>query len=160
MKLNRLSALRLLKFVYLKSRRIRDNPHRVALGFALGIFIGVMPAVGPLAAWFIASFLRINRISAILGSLISNTWVTFITFILSLKIGSWIFGLDWHSLYGEVKVLLKDFHFRYLLDSIIISKIMPLILGYIVISLIFAFIGYVIIFIIFSLHRKGSKLTK
>lgn len=54
--------------------RIRGNPREIALGFALGIFIGMSPSMGlqmPMVV-FIAALLKWNKISSVLGVWITN----------------------------------------------------------------------------------------
>jgi uncharacterized protein (DUF2062 family) len=88
---------RLAKVVYLKLFRINDSPLKIALGFGLGVFIGVMPGVGPVIALLLAFLFRVNRASALLGSILFNTWVGLIALLLAIKIGSypdrhWLFN--------------------------------------------------------------------
>jgi hypothetical protein len=54
--------------------RIHGTPREVALGFALGIFISLTPTFGiqMLIAFLLATFLKWNRISAIIGVFLSN----------------------------------------------------------------------------------------
>jgi len=53
--------------------KIRGNPHQIAMGVSLGVFIGVLPiGLQAISAIFIASLLKWNKISAALGTLITN----------------------------------------------------------------------------------------
>src|SRR4030066_2169369 len=72
-----------------------DSVHD-ALGFALGVFLGVFPTFGlgiPLAL-FLASIFRWNRVSAVLGSLVMNPLTTPFFWPLSGTLGAAIFGTD------------------------------------------------------------------
>lgn len=42
--------LRLLKLIYIKLFRINDTPQKIAQGFGLGVFLGILPGTGPIAA--------------------------------------------------------------------------------------------------------------
>jgi uncharacterized protein len=84
---------RFFKFIYIKLFRIHDTPQRIALGFGLGVFTGILPGAGPIAAIFLALLFHANRASALLGSLITNTWLSVLTFSLSVRIGLGIMGL-------------------------------------------------------------------
>lgn len=53
-KLNRIA--RLFKIVYFKLHRINDSPMKIAAGFGLGVFVGVMPGMGPVVAFALAFF--------------------------------------------------------------------------------------------------------
>lgn len=54
--------------------KIRGNPHEIALGFALGLFVGMTPLLGihTAIAVFFASCLKWNKISAAAAVWISN----------------------------------------------------------------------------------------
>ncbi|PID74110.1 MAG: hypothetical protein CSB33_00345 [Desulfobacterales bacterium] len=59
---------------YKRFVRIRGNPHEIALGFALGIFVGMSPTMGiqMAIAVFLASLLGWNKLTAAAGCWISN----------------------------------------------------------------------------------------
>ncbi|MFO7559958.1 MAG: DUF2062 domain-containing protein [Desulfobacterales bacterium] len=63
-----------LQKAYERFLKIRGNPHEIALGFALGLFVGVAPCMGiqTVIAVFLASLLKWNKISAAVGVWISN----------------------------------------------------------------------------------------
>src|SRR3972149_4209447 len=69
---------RTFRYIYLRLVRVGGDPVHIALGFALGVFLGVFPTFGlgiPLSLLF-ASMFRWNRVSAILGSLVMNLLAT------------------------------------------------------------------------------------
>lgn len=82
--------LRTFKYLYLKLFRTNDTPQRIAFGLGIGVFLGIMPGAGPLAALIAATFLRANRAAAIAGAFLTNTWTSFLIFILSVKVGAGI----------------------------------------------------------------------
>ena len=135
---------RFFKFVYLKIFRINDSPQKIALGFGLGVFLGILPGTGPIASLFLAILLRLNRASALLGCILTNTWISIVSFALSIKLGSWIMGLDWHSVQNDWMQLLKDFHWRNLFQSSFMDIALPVILGFIIVSLCWGILGYII----------------
>lgn len=63
-----------LKSTYERFIKIRGNPRKIALGFALGIFIGLTPSMGFQmgVAVFLAALLKWNKISAATGVWITN----------------------------------------------------------------------------------------
>lgn len=73
---------------------IRDDPKKIAYGFALGTFLGFMPIIGLQAAIavIIASLLKWNRISA--GIAVFNTNVVTGPFVFGLSYitGSYVLG--------------------------------------------------------------------
>jgi uncharacterized protein (DUF2062 family) len=86
---------RFLKFIYIKLFRINDSLQRIALGFVLGVFLGVMPVTGPTDTLLLALLFRLNRASALLGCFLTNTWTTILTFLLAIKTGFYIMGVGY-----------------------------------------------------------------
>jgi hypothetical protein len=132
------NILRFLKLIYIKLFRIHDTPQRIALGVGIGIFLGIMPGTGPIAAVFMALALRVNRAAALLGSLLTNTWLSILTFFLSIKIGSGIMGLDWQDVHREKIVL-------------------PVIIGYLVVGFCLGLIAYLVTLFIITQIRHENK---
>jgi uncharacterized protein (DUF2062 family) len=76
--------------------RVGGDPVHVALGFALGVFLGVFPTFGigiPLSI-LLASVFRWNRVSAVLGSLVMNPLTTPFFWTLSGTLGAAIFRVN------------------------------------------------------------------
>jgi len=69
-----------------------------------------MPGTGPIAALFLAWILRVNRAAALLGGLLTNTWLSIAIFLLSIKAGSAIMGTNWQDVRQNWLLFLKDFH--------------------------------------------------
>src|SRR4030066_2416235 len=87
---------RIFRYIYLRLVRGGGDPVHIALGFALGVFLGVFPTFGlgiPLAL-LLASMFRWNRVSAILGSLVMNPLTTPFFWTLSGTLGAALFGPD------------------------------------------------------------------
>ena len=150
--------IRFLKVLYLKMFRINDTPQRVALGFGLGVFIGILPGTGPLAALVLATLFRINKAAALLGSILTNTWLSLITIVLSIKIGASIMGLEWHEVYNTWKQLLQHFHWKQLLDTQILQLMLPVLTGYLILSFCLALVVYSgALFILLFLKRRRNE---
>ena len=150
--------IRFLKFLYLKMFRINDTPQRVAMGFGLGVFVGILPGTGPLAALILAALFRINKAAALLGSILTNTWLSLITIVLSIKIGASIMGLEWHAVYNTWKQLLKNFHWNQLLDSSVLQLLLPILTGYLILSFCLALVVYSgALFILLFLKRRRNE---
>lgn len=131
--------MRWLKLIYLKLFRINDSPQKIAIGLGLGVFFGVMPGMGLLAALFFAFIFRVNRAAALLGSILTNTWLSIPVFVLAVKTGTLITGISY-----------KDFGKSWL-------GIASVIIGYIAVSLCIGILAYLAAFIII-LGRQVRKL--
>ena len=128
--------------------KINDTPQKIALGFGLGMFAGILPGTGPVAAIFLAVIFRANRASALLGSLLTNTWLSVVTFLLSIKLGSAILGLNWHNVRQEWFAFFKGFHWSALFKLSILKAILPVVIGYILVAFCFGLLAYLISLII------------
>ena len=115
---------RFFKFLYLKLFRINDTPQRIAIGLGLGVFSGVLPGTGPVAALGLAFIFRVNRASALLGSIITNTWLSIPAFLLSVKVGAWLTGLNYHEVQAH-------------------KLIGPILIGYFAVAACIGFVCYV-----------------
>jgi len=148
------SLKRFFRLIYLKLFRINDSPQKIALGFGLGTCLGIMPGTGPVASLVLASFFRINRASALLGSLFTNTWLSFATFFLALKTGATILGLDYASVQRQCQEYLKHFHWQDVFNISVLKIILPLIIGYAILSLALGILTYIVSLVILVYFKK------
>ena len=147
------------KKLYHQLVEINDSPHRKAGGLAVGVFTGLLPAMGPVAALLIASLLQVNRAAAVVGSLLTNTWISLLTLVLAVKIGSYFTGDDWREHYANIKEIFKHFQFKDLWDPAVIQFLKPMVLGYLVIGAVFAVAVYVVAFLVLNYrqHKREEK---
>ncbi len=151
------NILRFLKLIYLKLFRIHDTPQKIALGVGVGVFLGILPGTGPVAAIFMALILRVNRAAALLGSLATNTWLSIVTFFVSIKIGSSIIGVHWQDVHRNWLEFLKDFRFINLFKLTTLEIVLPVIVGYFVVSFCLGIIAYLITLIIITRIKHENK---
>jgi uncharacterized protein (DUF2062 family) len=80
---------RKIRYCYLRFRRLRGNPQKIALGMALGVFIGVTPTIPfhTIMALAFSHMFGVSRVAAFMGVWVSNP-VT----IPPLYYGSFIIG--------------------------------------------------------------------
>lgn len=150
---------RFFKTAYLKLFRINDTPQRIALGMGLGVFLGVLPGAGPIAALALALILRANRASALLGSILTNTWLSIPVFLISLRTGAAMTGVRYQDLHKDWALLLKDFHWAGLLDVGVFRIMLPILAGYAAVSFAIAVIVYLMTFILIE-YVKRNKAHK
>lgn len=147
----------LFKSIYAKIFNINDTPQKISGGLGLGVFLGIIPGLGPIASLVLASMLRLNRASALLGSLLTNTWLSIITFFLSVKIGSAILKVQWQDIYYNWFVLLRDFHWLNLFKASALKVMLPVIVGYLVIGFALGFLVYLFTLITLTAIKHESK---
>lgn len=137
---------------------IDDSPQKISLGFGLGVFLGILPGTGPIAALFLASIFRLNKAASLIGSLLVNTWLSIVTFLLAIKTGSVIMGLDWHKIYTDTLLIFKNFHYSNLFKLKILKLIFPVLIGYFIISLIIGILAYLAALILLKyLQKKHAR---
>jgi len=154
--LRKISPSVFFKVIYLKLFRINDDPQKIAMGVGLGVFLGIMPGTGPIAALFLAILLRINKASALFGSVITNIWLSIPLFLLSVKAGSLVTGLKYNDMHVAWSDFLKDFHWMELLHASVYKVIFPIFAGYAIVSLCAGILAYLFTLIIlkFAAHKK------
>ncbi len=133
--------MKFFKTIYFKLVRINDSPQRIAIGLGLGVFTGILPFAGPIAALVLASLFKVNRASALIGSLITNTWLSVVALVLSIKIGSGLVGLDWHDVYGEWQLFMNTLQWRHFFLQYKI--VLAIIAGYLAIAAVIGVIAYI-----------------
>ena len=122
---------------------IRDTPHRTALAFALGVFIGMSPflgvhtVLGILVAWLF----RLNKLATIVGVYVTNPYTiipiyTFGTWVgvKCLGLNTFIPAIDWKHI--TVPILLNEFS----------SVLKPFIVGTLLTGVLSAILSYIILY--------------
>jgi len=153
-----MSIAKFLGLIYKELFKINDTPQKVALGFGLGVFSGILPGTGPIAALFLAFIFRANKASALLGSLLTNTWLSFLTFIFAVKLGSVILDISWLRVKEDWLYFLQQFHWINLLKHSVIKVIFPVMLGYFIIAFCLGLFVYLVtlLMIIKAKHENKS----
>lgn len=111
--------------------KLNEPPHRLALAFALGVFIAFSPWLGLhiLSALFLSWLFRLNKVVVLTGSFVNNPWTIVPMYAFCLWFGVKITGGDvavpdiaWGSLgIREVYDVLIPFLWPYLAGTIIIG---------------------------------------
>jgi uncharacterized protein len=146
------------KNIYRKLVRTDASPHKIALGFSLGVFIGIYPGTGPLIALALAYIFGLPKGPAFLGGILTNSWLSFVTLVLAAKIGAVLLNLQWAEVEGPITSFFNDFHWRKIIDGSMWETIKPilkpLLIGYAVVGLVAGIISY---FIVLYLLKKRAK---
>lgn len=133
---------------------IEDTPHKIAFGFAIGVFWGVFPTVGigTILSIIFASLFRVNRVSAIAGSLFGLPIFSLIYTVISLVIGGLILGENW----SDIMLLITEVRekgWRHIMRyGITIYSV-----GIIILSLLLSFIAYIFILYIVKIYKQKKK---
>lgn len=89
-------------------RELAHNPHKLALSFALGVFVGLAVPMGlqTLLALPIALLLRCNVLVVYIASLITNPFTAVFIYAMMFKVGEMITGN--HLSYEQVEYILNN----------------------------------------------------
>ena len=140
----------------LKLLRLKEHPHKLARGFAAGVFVGCFPFIGLqfVMAIILALIIRGNKFTAILGTWISNPFTYVPLFFFNFQVGKLIlsFFVSNHDL---------DFNW----DSLIELKnagteiTVTILLGSGIVGLCFSSIAYyLVINMLKSSHKNYTKI--
>ncbi|NTW27304.1 MAG: DUF2062 domain-containing protein [Candidatus Moranbacteria bacterium] len=130
-----------------------DTPHNIAGGAALGVFLGILPGEGLATTLIIASILKLNRASATLGVLTTNMWGTFLALPLATIVGGFLFGQTPGNLSDQ---FYQTYHlgFKFFLSKAIFFDLaLPLISGFIIVSLLISFSLYIFVLILLKYFK-------
>ncbi|MFC1883530.1 DUF2062 domain-containing protein [Thermodesulfobacteriota bacterium] len=86
---------RRLRYYYLRFIRLRGEPHELALGMAFGALTGMMPILPfqSVTAIALAVFFKASKITAALGTWISNPLNWYLLYFYNYKLGVYLLGL-------------------------------------------------------------------
>ena len=135
---------------------IKGDPREIALGMALGLFVGMSPFMGiqMAVAVFLAAIFKWNKISAAIGVWISNPLTAPFIYPLTYLVGSKLFG------YQKPFKLPEEFDFDYILTIIRNTPdiLFILIAGGIILGLPLAIVGYYFSYAAITEYRKKIKI--
>jgi len=85
----------LLKKAYTRFLKIRGEPREIALGFSLGLLVGMTPTMGfhTVIAVFFASLFKWNKISSALAVWITNPFTAPVIYSMTYVVGAKAMGL-------------------------------------------------------------------
>ena len=140
-----------LKRAYERFLKIRGSPREIALGFALGLFIGMTPTLGfqmPIAI-FVAALFKWNKISAAVGVWITNPVTAPFIYSFSYFVGAKMLGFKIAPklLTGLDFPTLKEAGARIFLATTV---------GGVVVGIPLALLGYYLAF--YAVHGYQTKL--
>ena len=87
--------------------QVNEPPHRIALAFAMGVFMGISPLLGLhyIGAVLLAMLFRLNKLVSIIGVSVNNPWTIGPISAFCVLVGAKLFGInkvlpevDWDSI--------------------------------------------------------------
>ena len=140
---------------YERFLKIRGHPREIALGFALGLFVGMTPFMGlhTIAAVAVAALFKWNKISAAISVWITNAVTAPLIYGITYLVGARLMGI-------EKAFNLKDINSLSSVYDLILKTpeiVWAMIVGGMVIGLPLAVIGYYFAFSITSRYQEEIK---
>ncbi|MBI5640549.1 MAG: DUF2062 domain-containing protein [Nitrospirae bacterium] len=122
---------------------IKESPHRIAVAFAIGVFIGMSPLLGIHTVLGIAVswMFKLNRIVTLIGVFITNPWTIVPIYTFGTWLGARLMQID-HIMpdidWSHISMLGLIREFRPLL--------MPFVVGNTLLGVVSAVLGYLVIY--------------
>lgn len=122
---------------------VRDTPHRIAMAFAVGVFVGMSPLFGihTLLGILIAWVFRLNKLATIVGVYITNPWTIVPIYTFSTWVGAKCLG---------IKRILPEVDWRHITITGLLNDLgpllMPFVVGTILIGTVTSILSYIIIY--------------
>ncbi len=122
---------------------VKDSPKKIALSFAVGVFLGMSPilglhtVLGIAAAWIF----RLNKFVTIVGVYITNPWTIVPIYTFATWFGAKLLGIE--KIIPDINW--NDISFSYLMNEMR-HLLMPFVVGTTLIGLLSAAAGYIIIY--------------
>jgi uncharacterized protein len=156
---------RAAKYYYLKSLRLQGDPHSLAVGVAIGLFVGITPTIPLHTALIIilAWPLRGNIIAALVAATaISNplTWLP--QYYFCWRLGSWLLPgrLSWERIQALLGLFASDAGFKQSLANLWqlgLDAVAVMLVGGFLLAIPFTCAGYILAFKFFHALRKKRQ---
>jgi uncharacterized protein (DUF2062 family) len=148
---------------------VKDTPHRIALAFAIGVFLGISPFLGLhyIGGFAIAWLVGLNKLVTLVGVSVNNPWTIVPISSFCVWIGAKLIGIkqilpevEWESI-TLMNILGKFSDFHNFIEMV--KQLWPLIASFFVGSLLIGSISavasYFIIQIIMARYKKAEDAT-
>jgi uncharacterized protein (DUF2062 family) len=140
---------------YKRFLKIRGQPREIALGFSLGLFVGMTPLIGlhtviavPLAALF-----KLNKISAAIAVWFTNAATAPIIYSVTYLVGARILGIQKGFSWADFNSFSSAYHLILKAPEIVWAMIV----GGIILGLPLAVAGFYIIFFVLQRYQEDIK---
>ena len=158
---------RLLRYYYLRFIRLRGDPHELALGMSFGIFTGMMPIMPfqMALALALALLFKGSKITAALGTWISNPLNWYFLYYFSYKIGVRILGLHGQeALFSSIMTAVRSGQESMAIVEKILSSgglmVVTFLVGGLIMGTVVAIPSYFIFLVLFKKIRAWHELRK
>lgn len=161
-----MEPFRTVKYYYLRFTRLQGDPHVLARGVAIGIFVGVTPTIPfhTILALALAFLLRGSKIAALLFTVVaSNPFTFFFQYYFSWRLGNWLTfnELSWAKVCSLLQLINAEARFQEILAAVFSlgrDTILVMLTGGIAMALPIALLGYLLSYQFFAVwHRRAGR---
>lgn len=153
------------KYYYLKLLRMRGTPHSLALGAAIGVFVGITPTIPlhTIAVLLLTILSRSSFLAGLITSLLVCNPLTYVPqYYLALKIGNLVtpYELNWARIKEVLEVVLSDASFKERLQPVIslgYEAIFVMLAGGFLLALPLALGSYYLIYNLIVTYRRKRR---
>ncbi len=153
------------RYYYLRFIRLKGNPRSLALGSAIGVFVGITPTIPfhTIVIFVLSIFTRSSFIAGLITSWVVCNPLTYIPqYFLSLKIGNLVtpYELSWDQVRSVLETLLSDVSFGMRMKALVTvsyEAIIVMLIGGTILALPFAVISYYLSYFTFVKIRKKRQ---
>jgi uncharacterized protein (DUF2062 family) len=133
---------------------LNDSPERIAMAFAIGVFIAFSPLLGThlILVFLLILIFRLNKVAILTGALINNPWTIIPMYTAGTFLGFFLLGKPLSSVPA---FSLSDFSSFNVFFSKFKIILFPYLLGCTILGLFAAILGYFLIKKVFS--KKSAK---
>lgn len=130
--------------------RVEDTPHRIALAFAAGVFVGLSPFIGlhTILALVLAWIFGLNKIVVLSGVFVNNPWSMIPIYTFSTWVGARLLGRD---------ILVADVDWRGITLGAIVRNLEYLLLPFVFGTLLVATICSLLCYIVVKKTAESSR---
>jgi len=148
------------KELLIKFAAIDDTPHKIAGGAALGVWLGIFPGLGVIATIVVAAFLKLNKLSAITGAILTNTWLSVLALPPAIALGAWIFNEDSTVLKTAFQQAWQGRQWWQLISLSWSDLLLPVFVGLTLIGSVAGLLSYGLILKLLEIHHRRLDRKK
>jgi hypothetical protein len=136
---------------------VEESPSRVALAFALGVFIAFFPILGIHTglALVLAVLLRLNKVAILAGAWINNPWTIAPMYSAGTLLGCFVLGVSPTSL-SEIDWSLSGREFYASLAAGLRPLLMPFVVGNLVLGAAAAFVSFLALRFLLTRQKRTA----
>ena len=139
---------------------VEDSPSRVALAFAVGVFIAFSPLLGihTLLAIVIAVAFRLSKPAIVVGAWTNNPWTIAPMYSAGTLVGCFVLGVSPASL-SEIDWSLHGRAFYESLAAGLRPLLMPFVVGNLLLGAVAALVSFLVLRFILAQRKRSPDLT-